>query len=85
MGSRSLDGKQIRIKGTDVTTKVRFCCYADNLGACVVTEMSCINFGDWKYPQARQFVTGDNPYGDLFPIDQIEVVGHEKAKLKVTR
>ena len=75
MSRRTLDGKQIRIKGSDVTLKVRFCTMDENLGPCVVTSFSGkVN---------EQFVTEDNPYGDLFPLDQIEVVGHEQDTFRV--
>ncbi len=72
---KTLDGKQVRIKGTDKVLKVRFCTMDENLGPCVVTSFSGkVN---------EQFVTDDNPYGDLFPLDQIEVVGSENATFKV--
>ncbi len=71
--SKSLDGKTIRIKGTDVVTKVRYCSIDDNGEPRVVTEMSCVNDMDNEWPEARQFVTEDNPYADFFKLDQIEV------------
>lgn len=69
---KTLDGKRVRIKGTDVVTKVRFCTKDDKLGLCVVVEVFGFPFGMGQ-DQAEKFITKDNPYGDLFPLDQIEV------------
>ena len=65
--SKSLDGKTIRIKGTTVTTTVRYCTDADGY-LTVVTEMN-----DLTHPEAKQFVTEVNPYGDMCPLDMIEL------------
>ena len=73
--SKSLDGQKIRIKGTDVETTVRYCSIDDDGQPRVVTEMSCLNESDDRYPGAAQFVSEDNPYADFFPLDQIEVHG----------
>lgn len=71
--SKSLDGKEIRIKDSDVTTKVRYCSIDDNGDPRVVTEMSCLFPGDDSYPGAEQFVTEDNPFADFFTLDRIEL------------
>ena len=71
----SLDGKTIRIKGSDVVTKVRYCSIDDNGEARVVTEMSCLHEGDNSYPGAAQFVSEDNPYADFFKLAQ-RLAGH---------
>lgn len=70
--AKSLDGQTIRIKGSDVTTKVRYCT-EENGQLCAVTEMSCLHANDNSYPGAAQFVSEDNPYADCFPLDQIEL------------
>jgi hypothetical protein len=70
---RNLDNSTIRIKGTDVVTKVRFCSADDDGVTRVVTEMSCVHENDSDYPGAAQFVCEDNPYADFFKLDQIEV------------
>ncbi len=69
---KTLDGKRVRIKGTDVVTKVRFCTRDEKLGLCVVVAIHTLALGE-DMKTAQQFVTADNPYGDLFPLDQIEV------------
>lgn len=77
MAGRSLDGKRVRIKGTDVVTKVRFCTRDEKLGLCVVVGLRHLN--------AAKFVTADNPYGDLFPLDQIEVGTVKSGKFTATK
>ena len=69
----TLDGRTIRIKGTEVTTKVRYCSMDDDDKPRVVTEMCCLFPGHDEHPEAEQFVTEDNPYADFFPLDMIEL------------
>lgn len=69
---KTLDGKRVRIKGTDVVTKVRFCTQDEKLGLCAVVEVFGLPFGMGQ-DQAKLFINPDNPYGDMFPLDQIEV------------
>ena len=70
---KTLDGRRIRIKGSDVVTRVRFCSRDDDGNSRVVTEMSCLNSSDDSYPGARQFVSESNPYADFFLLDEIEL------------
>ena len=71
--SKSLDGQRIRIKGSDVETKVRFCSVDDNGKHRVVTEMCCLFPGHDEHPGAEQFVSEDNPYADFFLLEDIEL------------
>jgi hypothetical protein len=61
--AKTLDGALIRIKGTTVITNVRYCTDANGHME-VVTDM---------YPGVEDFVTDDNPYGDCFGLDKIEL------------
>ena len=69
----SLDGKRIRIKGTDITTTVRYCSRRDDGTLIAVTEL-------WYHPEdpdipenVRTLMSDDNPYGDECTLDQIEL------------
>lgn len=70
--SKSLDGKTIRIKGTDVTTKVRYCTDIGN-GPRVVTELWYHPEDPARDPNIVELLTEDNTYGDEWPLDMIEI------------
>ena len=70
--SKSLDGKTIRIKGTELTTKVRYCTTTRGFPQ-VITVACCMYPGHDEYPGFEALVSEDNPYADAFRLDEIEL------------
>lgn len=69
--SKSLDGQTVRIKGTDVVTTVRYCTNVSGRPQAVV-DLFFHPKGEVN-PQIAPFINAENPYGDCYDLDQIEL------------